>query len=73
MGSQLQVPRRCQDSASDVLHGYGDDQEDRDGAKSTEGTVLEVKITQEVIDDAEPEPSASELDLKGDVDGALRV
>ena len=56
-----------------MLHGYGDDQEDRDGAKSTEGTVLEVKITQEVIDDAEPEPSASELDLKGDVDGALRV
>ena len=54
-----------------MLHEYGHDQEDRDGAKSTEGTVLEVKITQEVIDDAEPEPSES--DLKGDADGALRV
>ncbi|KAM5542952.1 hypothetical protein V8D89_003336 [Ganoderma adspersum] len=68
----LQARRCCtvtQDSVSDVLHDDGDDQEGLDGAKSTEGTVLEVKITQEVIDDAEPEPSES--DLKGDVDGAL--
>ena len=58
---------------SDVLGDDGDNAEgldfDFDGARSTEGTVLEVKITREVIRDSEP----SESDLKGDVESALSV
>ncbi|KAI1785193.1 hypothetical protein LXA43DRAFT_976344 [Ganoderma leucocontextum] len=42
-----------------------------EGPRSAEGTVLEVKITQEVICDSEPSDSA--LNLKGDVEGGLSV
>ena len=54
-----------------MLGDDGDDTEDLDldGARSTEGTVLEVKITREVIRDSEP----SESDWKDDVEGALGV
>ncbi len=49
------------------VHDDLDDREEMGGARSAEGTVLEVKITREVIHDSNP----SESDLKGDVDGGL--